>query len=479
MYKILCQFFIILLPWFSLGQSVVIGEIDTTAHESAILDIHSNNKGILLPQIDTSQISNPTEGLLIYDRLVKSFWYSNATAWTKWDIENRWQLSGLNLYNKYTGNVGIGVSRPTNKLDIYTAFSDDGIRINGVGPKLSLGPAFSGIGFATDTTQFFSTASQGDLVLLTENNVHFNIGTTGQNVMIIDGASGNIGIGNPNPVARLSLKGGAAEQLRVRDFFDTNRQFIFGLSSISGARCTSIRQGTGGTTTFFNPEGGKIGIGTTNPVAALHIKAESETIPGIKIENGGFSMGATGTFEIDDLTMPGGRLMVTEEGHVGIGRLPTTNMLEVNGEASKSSPGEWLGNSDKRLKKNISPLHAEEMLSKLLQLRGIQYEWDDQQTGLKRPKGIQYGFTAQNIQKIFPEFVTEDAKGFLQTAYGTYDAMYVECFRAMNDRIESLKQSTEDVQQELNTLSEIEKILSEQEEKLSALEQLLIEKNQQ
>ena len=228
MQKIQVLYLLMLFPYFVVGQSAVIGKIDSTAHESAILDIHSDHKGILLPSTQTNQITNPAEGLWIYDALSHSFWFRNHVAWTKWDTKARWQTSGGNLYNKNSGNVGIGNSLPSRRIDIYTPTPDDGIRINGVGPKLSLGPAFSGIGYATDTTQFFPTTGQGDLVLLTENNMHLNVGTEGRDVMVIDGASGNIGIGNPNPVARLSLKGGAGEQLRVRDSSNTNLQFIFG-----------------------------------------------------------------------------------------------------------------------------------------------------------------------------------------------------------------------------------------------------------
>jgi len=75
----------------------------------------------------------------------------------------------------------------------------------------------------------------------------------------------------------------------------------------------------------------------------------------------------------------------------------------------------------------------------MLQLQGISYEWDDTQTGSKRPEGIMYGFSAQNIQEVFPTLVSSDHLGFLQTAYGTYDAMYVESIRALYNRIQQLE----------------------------------------
>ena len=155
------------------------------------------------------------------------------------------------------------------------------------------------------------------------------------------------------------------------------------------------------------------------------------------------TIGDDGTYGADDqihlVTDGSSRLRVNANGNVGIGRNPTSRILEVNGNASKSSAGDWLANSDARLKKNIQPLNAETILQKLLSLQGITYEWDDDKTDYARPTGPQYGFTAQNIQEVFPTLVEEDAEGYLQTAYGTYDAMYVEAIRALQQQIDDLK----------------------------------------
>lgn len=124
---------------------------------------------------------------------------------------------------------------------------------------------------------------------------------------------------------------------------------------------------------------------------------------------------------------------------LGINRQAVTNTLEVEGDASKTTAGSWTGNSDARLKKNIENLDSEEILQKLLQLQGVNYEWNDDKTGTKRPTGKQYGFIAQNIQEVFPSLVQEDNLGYLQTAYGTYDAMQIEALRALLNRIEKLE----------------------------------------
>ncbi len=150
---------------------------------------------------------------------------------------------------------------------------------------------------------------------------------------------------------------------------------------------------------------------------------------------------------------------------LGINRVATTNTLEVGGEASKATAGNWLANSDSRLKKNLRPLDPNKMLQQMLSLNGITYEWNDTTTGNPRPTGIQYGFTAQNIQEVFPTLVTEDAKGYLQTAYGTYDAMTVESIRALHNRIKALEKENKALRTEMDTRVEaIEKWVSQQSE---------------
>lgn len=152
-------------------------------------------------------------------------------------------------------------------------------------------------------------------------------------------------------------------------------------------------------------------------------------------------------------------LVVKSNGNVGVKRVPSTNRFEVEGNASKSSSGDWLANSDARLKKNISPLNSQKMLEKLLSLQGITYEWNDDETGSTRPDGIQYGFTAQNIQSVFPTLVEEDNLGYLQTGYGTYDAMTIEAIRALHDEIKELKKENETLKQSHS--EQMETLLSE------------------
>lgn len=141
---------------------------------------------------------------------------------------------------------------------------------------------------------------------------------------------------------------------------------------------------------------------------------------------------------------------------VGIGRVAATNSLEVSGNASKDASGDWLANSDARLKRDIIQMNSEEIIKKMMRLQGVTYYWNDTVTGSTRPTIKQYGFTAQNIQEVFPLLVTEDNLGFLQTPYGTYDAMYVECIKYLYDKIEDANKQIELLNNKLTVLENLE-----------------------
>lgn len=93
--------------------------------------------------------------------------------------------------------------------------------------------------------------------------------------------------------------------------------------------------------------------------------------------------------------------------------------------------------SDKKLKKNIKPL--ENSLSKILKLNGVNFEWK------KSPKKeIQYGFIAQEVQKIIPELVVKSDKdkkeeNTLHLNYMGIIPILVEALKNQQKQIDELK----------------------------------------
>ena len=68
------------------SKGVAINATDETAHSSAVLDINSNNKGLLIPRVtQANRPANPADGLIIYqiDGTKGIYVYVSGTGWLK------------------------------------------------------------------------------------------------------------------------------------------------------------------------------------------------------------------------------------------------------------------------------------------------------------------------------------------------------------------------------------------------------------
>jgi hypothetical protein len=81
----LIALFFLLVPAFAGAQAVSINTDGAAADPSAMLDVKSTTKGVLVPRMDKAQrelIAAPATGLLVYDTDLGGFWFFNGTAWT-------------------------------------------------------------------------------------------------------------------------------------------------------------------------------------------------------------------------------------------------------------------------------------------------------------------------------------------------------------------------------------------------------------
>jgi hypothetical protein len=107
----------------------------------------------------------------------------------------------------------------------------------------------------------------------------------------------------------------------------------------------------------------------------------------------------------------------------------------VNGTASGTSP--WANTSDERLKKNI--ITIPNALDKVLNLRGVNFEWKDPNN---QEKGVRIGFIAQEAEKVIPEVVNKDGE-FYSMQYAPVTAVLVEAIKDQQKQIEALKAELE------------------------------------
>jgi hypothetical protein len=100
-----------------------------------------------------------------------------------------------------------------------------------------------------------------------------------------------------------------------------------------------------------------------------------------------------------------------------------TGNVEITGTLNGMTPS-----SDARLKTNIQALDAS-ALDKLMSLHGVTFDWKDPAT---YGKGEQTGFIAQDVEKVFPSWVTENKDGTKRISMMRgFEALELESIRAL------------------------------------------------
>lgn len=103
-------------------------------------------------------------------------------------------------------------------------------------------------------------------------------------------------------------------------------------------------------------------------------------------------------------------------------------LLLAQDSAAKPGTNTWTIFSDRRLKKNITPLTG--ALEKLLALSGVRFEWQDAALAGGHP-GPQMGLVADEVQQVFPEWVGMGPNGYKTLTIGGFEALTAEAIRQL------------------------------------------------
>jgi len=198
------------------GNGVAINATSTVANSSAILDMTSTSKGILIPRMNSSQrtaILTPATGLLVFDTDLSGFMFYNGSTWTAIGGGGSadWTANGNDIYNSNSGNVGIGVQSPLVRLAVDSSIMLDADNSND--NTLNKGALLFGTdkkvgiyrntlpGFASRSGLSFTTNGIRRLLIDSLGRVGINTSSP-TTTLYVNGTTsllGNVGIGTSTP----------------------------------------------------------------------------------------------------------------------------------------------------------------------------------------------------------------------------------------------------------------------------------------
>jgi hypothetical protein len=267
--------------------------INTTA-PSAKLDVTSpaTYTGFSLGSEKTSTLTNPLLNTLILkaktsadmvdgfgplmafsirdnagdDNTIASITATRSGADTSGRLAFRTANSGVTL-EKMTilpsGNVGIGISNPTSKLDIYT--------ITAGGATLAVRD-LSTDGYPTinleNDARTWTLYNNGSL----SDSFDIYDATAAQHRLVIN-SSGNVGIGTTSPENKLHVAGGSNPGVLVENTSNGNKFFSYSRNGTTGTKY-SIFDVAAGFDRFGIDGSGNVGIGTVTPAEKLEVNGK-------------------------------------------------------------------------------------------------------------------------------------------------------------------------------------------------------------
>jgi len=455
---IVVQLILILSFGNASAQGIAINENGAAAHSSAMLDIQSTSKGVLIPKmtsVQRSNIASPAVGLLVFDTNSESFWFNGTNGWVELSdaTSNPWQPIGNNIFFN-TGNVGIGDANPSATLTVGNGdkFQVEGTRGNVTFSDDSASIKFPAVsGLNRPMIYLFASGSLNtDRMILghspsfptwgmeyddTSDVFHFR--SSSSRKFTFELATGDLGIGIEDPgypidlLGRMRLQSGTSSSTRPGIWFSSyDNEFdraLFGMSepdSVIGIWSQHLNQWAIEFEIMREP---RIGINIpagSPPRAEVHLYHSNfgGSNDGVRIQNEGtsghywnlYTSNSTGHLEFYDN---------------GIIRARIAN-----------ATGVYTAVSDERMKNNIREM--EPVLPKVLSMGLKRYTFKDDPSGISY-----YGVIAQELQQVFPENVSVSwdpgQPGVLMVDYASLSVVALKAIQEQQAELESLKAQIE------------------------------------
>ncbi|MGE0481867.1 MAG: tail fiber domain-containing protein [Phycisphaerae bacterium] len=438
-----------------------VARLDTTSSVlGALLELRTEHASpLILGAINFLNAAGEVPGQLAYEA----------------DHELTFRVNGLERMRiDSSGDVGIGVSPPNARLHVL-ATTAAAVANTATFEAPAIGPNASYIHYGAEGDWYIRAAD-----------------ATGLGKVVIQDTLGPVTIGTTNPLgSKVNVAANDPVGLQVMNTANNGQGIL--VTAQNGTNPWALHAVAPPNTGFAGRFSGRVyasgsvGIGTESPAWPLHVSAPQGVVrvdstgtqsPAIEFRNLSSATNVTlGTLNfvnlaglfpgqisyvddefIDYMTFRVGgneRVRFTGNGNVGIGTIAPSQLLSVNGSAGKPGGGDWSVFSDERLKQNITPMP--DALDRLMRLHGYEFEYtaDAVERGRGLP-GRQIGLIAQEVQRVFPDWVEQDADGYLFVTERATTALMVESLRQLRTEqdaeVAAVRAENEDLRARLNRL---------------------------
>lgn len=474
----------------SFSQSVSIGT--TSPDPSALLDIESSNKGLLIPRMTSSKrdlIAGPAKGLLVYVTNDSSFYFYDG-AWRRLTAAGDvWSITGNNGTDTSVHFIGT----TDNKSVMFKVNNTLRLQLDGMGRLQLYNPAnnlFIGCRAGENNTSgsfnYFSGYEAGNKNTTGSNNYFtghlagynnlfgsenyfsgFKAGynnTSGESNHFEGFEAGYASInafnnyfsgyraGASNIASNNHFTGfmtGMNNTTGVSNYFSGNQS---GLNNTIGFANHFVGNGSGGSNTsgnFNHFDGSVAGFSNTTgnnnyfsgrAAGYNNETGSNNTLVGYNADVLNSNLSNAGAIGYNAKVLQSNSFIIGGTGpdavNVGIGLLSPVSRLHVNGTITATAPLNVI--SDVKYKTNITPLQNATGI--IQQLRGVSYDWKRIDfPEMNFPPDHQIGFIAQEVEKVIPGIISTDSQGNKSISYTSVIPLLVESLKEQQREIEVLK----------------------------------------
>lgn len=436
---------------------------------SAILELNSSNKGVVIPRLTTAQrdaISTKIESMLIYNSDNSQFEvYDGISAW-----EPIYQLSNFPIVSTLSDKdldtrIETEATTDEDTIRMYVkgvevwAFSKEKIHLPGANSNI-----FMGHKSGRSNTSGIQNVAVGSNVLKDNTTGNANVGIGSYALYKSNSGAFNTAVGvsaclNCTVAIDNTMLGARA----LRDNVSGSQSVAIGMGALQHHNNSFNNGGVA-----WNENNVAVGYyaladlyatATTNGMenTAVGYLAGDQIGTGYKNTFIGANTRCGGGGHIFNATAIGANTQVNQSNtvilgnnaNVGIGTSGPTAKLQVgtNGDGTFAIANAWNTFSDQRLKERVTIIkNSTDILN---QLGGYYYYWKD-----GKDTSRQVGVIAQEIETVLPELVFSNANGYKSVDYSKLSCLLIEVAKEQQKQIQETQVRYNSIEKRLKKLEE-------------------------